>query len=55
VALFNRNGWSWAYHEFRAWHGWDAEIAAQGRDARQRSVDAPVLRALRAGLRAGRP
>jgi hypothetical protein len=55
VALFNRNGWSWAYHEFRAWHGWDAEIADQGRDARQRSADAPVLRALRAGLRAGRP
>jgi endoglucanase len=54
IALFQRQGWSWSYHEYRAWHGWDAEIASLHRDGGPRSDDAPVLRVLRAGLRAER-
>ena len=54
IAAFNRFGWSWAYHEFRAWHGWDAEVAEPELEARRRRPDAPVLRVLRDGLRAAR-
>lgn len=54
ISLFNRYGWSWSYHEYRAWHGWDAEIGASESDARQRSNVSPVLLALRDGLRAAK-
>lgn len=54
LAHFNANGWSWCYHEFRAWHGWDPEMASSNAGDRIRRADAPVARALRAGLRAGR-
>ena len=54
IASFNRHGWSWCYHEYRAWHGWDPEMASPRQDVQQRSSDAPVLRVLRAGLRAAR-
>ena len=46
LALFERYGWSWTYHEFRGWPGWDAEIASTDPDARSRSADAPVIRLL---------
>jgi hypothetical protein len=26
IALFQEYGWSWMYHEFRGWPGWDAEM-----------------------------
>ena len=54
IALFNRHGFSWAYHEFRAWHGWDPEIASPLPQMRQRRGEAPVVSALRTGLRAPR-
>lgn len=54
IALFNRHGWSWSYHEFRAWHGWDPEMGPTGREPQPRSDQAPVVRALRSGLRAAR-
>lgn len=54
IAAFHGFGWSWAYHEYRAWHGWDPEIADGGTEARRRTIDAPVLRALRDGLRGPR-
>jgi endoglucanase len=50
IAQFVRHGWSWSYHEFRAWHGWDPEIASSQREGGPRRADAPVLRALRAGM-----
>ncbi len=25
IDLFEENGWSWSYHAFREWHGWDLE------------------------------
>jgi endoglucanase len=53
IALFNQFGWSWAYHEFRTWHGWDPEMSAVKAEDQQRSRTAPVVQVLRAGLRAG--
>jgi endoglucanase len=51
IGHFVRHGWSWSYHEFRSWHGWDAEVATTQRDGGPRRADAPVLKALRAGMR----
>ena len=52
LALFERLGWSWTYHEFRGWPGWDAELA--DRSATLRRPDAPVMRRLRQALAAAR-
>lgn len=52
IAAFNRNGWSWAYHEYRTWHGWDPEMPDRAREPHPRRTDAPVVKVLRAGLRA---
>lgn len=50
VNLFNSYGWSWSFHSFRTWPGWDAEIASEEPAARQRSTDAPVMQLLRHAL-----
>lgn len=47
LAFFEAKGWSWTYHEFRGWPGWDAEIAFENPAATQRSADAPVMKLLR--------
>ena len=51
ISHFERHGWSWAYHEFRAWHGWDAEMASMSREAVARSDRAPVRQVLQAAFR----
>jgi hypothetical protein len=48
--IFTAQKWSWTYHEFRGWPGWDAEIASQDRANTTRSVDAPTMALLRAHL-----
>jgi hypothetical protein len=50
LEIFNKYGWSWSYHEFRAWPGWDAEIASEDPTATLRSGDAPMMKLLRANL-----
>lgn len=45
--LFAKHSWSWTYHEFRGWPGWDAEIDSEDPQASRRSVDAPVMKVLR--------
>ena len=51
IQIFNSQRWSWAYHEFRGWPGWDAEISSHTRSlqvtAQDRSANAPVMRMLR--------
>ena len=55
VELFQAQRWSWTYHEFRGWPGWDAEVASNrgpvDEHARSpgggRSSDAPVMQLLR--------
>lgn len=52
LALFGEFGWSWTYHEFRGWPGWDAETTGDGVLTGPRRADAPVMRRLREALAA---
>lgn len=52
LALFGEFGWSWTYHEFRGWPGWDAETTGEGLLTGPRRADAPVMRRLREALAA---
>jgi len=47
--FFEEKGWSWMYHDFRGWPGWDAEMT-ESRFPTARSVDAPVMKILRAKM-----
>ena len=57
VALFEAEGWGWAYHCWRCYQGWDAELPASlpqaqraGRLPEQRRADSPTLLLLREAL-----
>ena len=50
LAIFRKFGWSWTYHEFRGWPGWDAEIDSEDRTVTKRSIDAPLMKMLLAEL-----
>ncbi len=54
VNLFNSYGWSWSFHSFRTWPGWDAEIDSEDPQARRRTEDAPLMQLLRRALRPGK-
>jgi aryl-phospho-beta-D-glucosidase BglC (GH1 family) len=60
--LFEAEGWSWTFHSFRGYHGWDQELpvgapkpesAVAARD--MRSMDTPVMTLLRGHLNKNRP
>jgi len=51
LALFTKYSWSWTYHEFRGWPGWDAEIDSTDPTVSVRSIDAPVMQSLRRAMR----
>ena len=51
LALFTKFSWSWTYHEFRGWPGWDAEIDSTDPSASTRTIDAPVMQSLRRAMR----
>ncbi|MBC7490511.1 MAG: cellulase family glycosylhydrolase [Glaciimonas sp.] len=46
LKIFQKFGWSWCYHEFRGWPGWDAEIDSQDMSFTQRSSEAPIMKIL---------
>jgi len=50
LLLFQQAGWSWTFHSFRTWPGWDAEIDSESVDARARTDQAPVMQALRTAM-----
>lgn len=52
LELFRTEGWSWSYHEFRGWPGWDPEIASEDPAERRRDPDAPVMRLLKDAIAA---
>ncbi len=56
LSLFAEFGWSWSYHEFRGWPGWDAETTSPtpGIYAVPRRADTPVMRLLRDSFAAQR-
>lgn len=51
LAIFRKYGWSWTYHEFRGWPGWDAEIASAERERTERSADSSAMKMLMNELR----
>jgi hypothetical protein len=51
LEIFSSLGWSWLYHEFRGWPGWDAEMGPERRTSAFRSATAPTYRALLDSLR----
>lgn len=50
LACFKEFDWSWCYHEFRGWPGWDAELVGLERMGGTRRADAPVMRLLQQDL-----
>ena len=50
LSIFNAWRWSWTYHAWREWHGWDAEMrAAEGAPTPRRATE-PTLALLRTAL-----
>lgn len=54
LELFEAERWSWTFHAFRGWHGWDHELgpadpkpATAAEAARLRRADTPVMTLLR--------
>lgn len=52
VALIEAEGWSWTYHAFREFHGWDAELPEGEREFHRdnpagRSLNTPTMTFLR--------
>lgn len=54
LELFEGEGWSWTFHTFRGWHGWDHELgptdpkpASAAEAERLRRGDTPVITLLR--------
>lgn len=50
IEYFESSGWSWIYHDFRGWTGWDAEVDSQLASVTARRIDAPVIKSLRARM-----
>jgi endoglucanase len=50
LAIFKQYGWSWCYHDFRGWPGWDPEIDSEDRAVTTRSSGAPMMEMIRSQL-----
>jgi hypothetical protein len=46
LSIFSKYHWSWTYHEFRGYSGWDAEIDSEDEAYISRSNDARTMRLL---------
>lgn len=58
IAIFEEFGWSWSYHAFREWHGWNVEIVdGKGEHDPPAPPDQPTARkqALLEGFRLNKP
>lgn len=62
VELFEAEGWSWTFHSFRGWYGWDHELpekalkpATPAAAAIQRSLDTPAMILLRGYFKKNQP
>jgi hypothetical protein len=58
VELFEAEGWSWTFHSFRGFHGWDQELppgaskpATAAAAASMRTMNTPVMTLLRSHLK----
>ena len=50
LSIFANWRWSWTYHAWREWHGWDAEMRRSEGAATARSSSEPTVALLRAAL-----
>lgn len=56
--LFAQAHWSWTFHSFRTWTGWDAEIDSENPDPElphARHADAPLITRIGQAMRVQRP
>ena len=51
LVIFNTWRWSWTYHAWREWHGWDAEMRSGDTAPTPRRAAEPTLALLRAALK----
>lgn len=51
IDIFEQNGWSWTYHEWRGWTGWDAENPSHDTSSHVRDSAAPTIELLRNAFR----
>jgi endoglucanase len=49
IGIFEHYDWSWTYHAWREWQGWDAEMSANPRDL-GRHASTPRLKLLKAAF-----
>jgi endoglucanase len=47
IEVCEAHGWSWAYHAYREWEGWDAERSNTEREDRERKASTPRLELLK--------
>lgn len=51
VKYFEEKSWSWLYHDFRGWSGWDSEIAGADKNNNERSPGAPIFKILNSKMK----
>ncbi len=50
LTIFTENKWSWTYHSWRTWNGWDAEIPSSSPSDTTRTSTSSVLALLKQGF-----
>lgn len=50
MKIFKKNNWSWTYHEFRGWTGWDSEVDSNLIDRSPRGANAPIFNLINNGI-----
>lgn len=50
LTIFTENKWSWTYHSWRTWNGWDAEIPSSNPSDTTRTSTSAVLTLLKQGF-----
>lgn len=51
LSIFKQYDWSWCYHDFRGWPGWDPEVDSEDRDVTLRSQKSPMMELIQASFR----
>jgi len=47
IDIFDKEGWSWTYHQYRGWTGWDAEVDSENQYITLHSSTAPIFMLLK--------
>ncbi len=46
LKIWKENGWSWTYHSYKEWDGWDPEIISTNPKVKQRVFDSEIMKML---------